>query len=162
MSPRRRPHRGQPAGDEQRVVAAAHGVQDELFVRTARAWSPRRARWNWESVHTLQQEPRLMTSDIQFDPSSTQRQFSLRMSDLVGTLVLPALMARVDAAAPGLAIDTVHLSPEQTIGGAGGRSPGPGRQHGAAAHQRDPRRGPVQRQDGVRVAQRGTRWPGAG
>ena len=64
---------------------------------------------------TLQQAARLMTSDIQFDPSSTQRQFSLRMSDLVGTLVLPALMARVDAAAPGLAIDTVHLSPEQTI-----------------------------------------------
>ncbi|KDC21141.1 LysR substrate-binding domain protein [Bordetella bronchiseptica E014] len=91
--------------------------KDELFVRTAKGMEPTpRALELGESVHaTLQQAARLMTSDIQFDPSSTQRQFSLRMSDLVGTLVLPALMARVDAAAPGLAIDTVHLSPEQTI-----------------------------------------------
>jgi DNA-binding transcriptional LysR family regulator len=63
----------------------------------------------------LQQTTRLLTSNAQFDPSHTERQFTVRMSDLVGILILPRLMSKLRNGAPGVSLDTVHLSPEQTI-----------------------------------------------
>lgn len=91
--------------------------KDELFVRTAQGMEPTpRALELGDHVHAiLQQTARLLTSDIQFDPASTQRDFSVRMSDLVGILILPRLMARLRQEGPGVSLDTVHLSPEQTI-----------------------------------------------
>ncbi len=91
--------------------------KDDLFVRTAKGMEPTpRALELGLHVHSiLQQATRLMTSDILFDPGSSERVFSARMSDLVGILILPRLMARLRAEGPGISLDTVHLSPEQTI-----------------------------------------------
>lgn len=91
--------------------------KDELFVRTSQGMEPTpRAMELGVHVHAiLQQTARLLTSDIQFDPTSTQREFSVRMSDLVGILILPRLMARLRQEGPGVSLDTVHLSPDQTI-----------------------------------------------
>ncbi|HWL29156.1 MAG TPA: LysR family transcriptional regulator [Burkholderiaceae bacterium] len=91
--------------------------KDELFIRTAKGMEPTpRALELAQHVHSiLHQATRLMTSDIQFDPESSERVFSARMSDLVGILILPGLMARIRAEAAGISLDTVHLSPEQTI-----------------------------------------------
>jgi DNA-binding transcriptional LysR family regulator len=91
--------------------------KDDLFVRTAKGMEPTpRALELGLHVHSiLQQATRLMTSDILFDPGSSERVFSARMSDLVGILILPRLMARLRAEGPGISLDTVHLSPEKTI-----------------------------------------------
>ncbi|MFA7666046.1 MAG: LysR family transcriptional regulator [Burkholderiaceae bacterium] len=91
--------------------------KDELFVRTARGMEPTpRALELGAHVHALlQQASKLMASDVQFDPAVSLRSFGVRMSDLVGVLILPPLMARLCAEGPGLSLDTVHLSPEQTI-----------------------------------------------
>lgn len=91
--------------------------KDELFVRTAKGLEPTPRAWELaQHVHSLlHQAARLMISDIQFDPEISERIFSARMSDLVGILILPGLMARIRAEAPNISLDTVHLSPEQTI-----------------------------------------------
>ncbi|MGX9936885.1 LysR family transcriptional regulator [Advenella kashmirensis] len=91
--------------------------KDELFVRTAKGMEPTpRALELAEQIHSiLLQASRLMTSDIQFDPGTSDRTFSVRMSDLVGILILPGLTARLRAEAAGVSLDTVHLSPEHTI-----------------------------------------------
>lgn len=91
--------------------------KDELFVRTAKGMEPTpRALELAEQIQTiLLQATRLMTSEIQFDPDTSDRLYSVRMSDLVGILILPGLMARLRTEAPGVSIDTVHLSPEHTI-----------------------------------------------
>jgi DNA-binding transcriptional LysR family regulator len=91
--------------------------RDELFVRTAKGMepTPRAVELGMRVQAILQQTTRLMTSDVQFDPSTSEREFSARMSDLVGILILPRLMARLRGEGPGISLDTVHLSPEHTI-----------------------------------------------
>lgn len=94
-----------------------HVFRDELFIRTAKGMEPTpRAIELGPSVRgILQQTTRLMTSDLHFDAATSERQFICRMSDLVGALVLPSMMARIRAKAPGLAIEILHLPPEETV-----------------------------------------------
>lgn len=91
--------------------------RDELFVRTAKGMepTPRAVELGMRVRAILQQTTRLMTSDVQFDASMSEREFSARMSDLVGILILPRLTARLRREGPGISLDTVHLSPEHTI-----------------------------------------------
>ncbi len=51
-----------------------------------------------------------VTSDRPFDPSSTQRRFVLRMSDIGEIVFLPALLERLAVAAPGASLRTVSMS----------------------------------------------------
>jgi DNA-binding transcriptional LysR family regulator len=94
-----------------------HVFRDDLFIRTAKGMEPTpRAQELGPAVRAiLQQTTRLMASDAFFDAATSRRQFTCRMSDLVGSLLLPSLMARLNADAPGLALDVVHLSPEDTV-----------------------------------------------
>jgi len=94
-----------------------HVYRDELFIRTAKGMEPTpRALELGPAVHTiLQQTSRLMASDVVFDPASSERHFVCRMSDLVGSLVLPPLLAHLRAEAPKLTLEVVHLSPEDTL-----------------------------------------------
>lgn len=94
-----------------------HVFRDELFVRTAKGMepTPRAAELGPAVRAILQQTTRLMASDLHFDPASSERQFICRMSDLVGSLVLPPLMERLRAEAPGVTVDIQHLSPEETV-----------------------------------------------
>jgi DNA-binding transcriptional LysR family regulator len=94
-----------------------HVFQDELFVRTAKGMEPTpRAIELGPLVRAiLQQTTRLMDSDLYFDAATSERQFICRMSDLVGSLVLPPVMARIRTAAPSLSLEVLHLPPERTV-----------------------------------------------
>lgn len=94
-----------------------HVFRDELFIRTAKGMEPTPRAIELEpSVRAiLQQTTRLMASDLYFDAATSERQFICRMSDLVGSLVLPSVMARIRTAAPGLTVEVLHLPPEKTV-----------------------------------------------
>ena len=94
-----------------------HVFKDELFIRTSRGMEPTpRALELGLAVHAiLQQTSRLMASDVNFDAPTSDASFKLRMSDLVGLLLLPELLARIQHAAPGVSLDVLHISPEKTV-----------------------------------------------
>jgi DNA-binding transcriptional LysR family regulator len=94
-----------------------HVFKDDLFVRTPRGMEPTpRAVELGEAVHAiLQQTARLMSSDAFFDPAATERSFTIRMSDLIGAVLLPPLMQRLQAGAPGIRLEMLHLPPERTV-----------------------------------------------
>jgi len=91
--------------------------KDDLLVRTAQGMEPTpRALELAESVHQiLAQTERLMESAAQFDPATSQRVFTIRMSDLVGLLLLPGIMARLAATAPGVSLEVLHIAPERSV-----------------------------------------------
>lgn len=91
--------------------------KDELLVRTAHGMEPTpRAVELGESVRQiLHQTERLMNSAPLFDPSTSDRKFTIRMSDLVGSLLLPGCMRRLTSAAPGISLDVLHMAPERSI-----------------------------------------------
>jgi DNA-binding transcriptional LysR family regulator len=94
-----------------------HVFRDELFIRTAKGMEPTpRAIELGPLVRAiLQQTTRLMASDLYFDAATSERQFICRMSDLVGSLLLPSVMARIRTEAPGVTVEVLHLSPEMTV-----------------------------------------------
>lgn len=94
-----------------------HLFRDELFIRTAGGMEPTaRAHELGPGVRSiLQQASRLMASDALFEPASAERQFTCRMSDLVASLLLPPLVARLRDEAPGLTLEVVHLGPGDTL-----------------------------------------------
>ena len=90
---------------------------DELFIRgpggmeaTARALELA------DGVRQLlRQTECLLVSDSEFDAAASTRSFTGRMSDLVGGLVLPALMARLAASAPGVSLTVLHVAPDRAL-----------------------------------------------
>jgi len=94
-----------------------HVFKDDLFIRGVGTMEPTpRAIELSESIRQiLRQTERLMSSDIHFDPASAEREFSTRMSDLVGCLVLPKVLSALAETAPKVRLDIVHLSPEKTV-----------------------------------------------
>ncbi|MFC4276612.1 LysR family transcriptional regulator [Achromobacter aloeverae] len=91
--------------------------KDELLVRTPHGMEPTdRALELRESVHQiLMQTERLMQSDAFFEPATSERSFTIRMSDLVGTLLLPGCMRRLADEAPKVVLDVLHMAPERSI-----------------------------------------------
>jgi len=91
--------------------------KDDLLVRTAHGMEPTpRALELAEAIHQiLAQTGRLLEDDTQFDPATSQRVFTMRMSDLVGSLLLPGIMARLAATAPGVSLDVLHIAPERSV-----------------------------------------------
>jgi len=63
----------------------------------------------------LRDVERVMTDQPVFDPATARRGFALRMSDLLCHLLLPALVRRLRADAPGVTLKTAHLGPEATV-----------------------------------------------
>jgi len=91
--------------------------KDELLVRTPQGMEPTdRALELRESVHQiLMQTEKLMHSDALLDPATSERTFTIRMSDLVGTLILPSCMRELAATAPNVSLDVLHMAPERSI-----------------------------------------------
>jgi DNA-binding transcriptional LysR family regulator len=58
---------------------------------------------------------RIYATDAAFDPGRCERRFRLRMSDLLGKLFLPSVVAALAREAPRASLDVVHLSPERTV-----------------------------------------------
>src|SRR3546814_10053482 len=50
-----------------------------------------------------------------FTPADSRRSFTIRISDLLSLLILPSVAGRLSRSAPGVALETVHLSPEATL-----------------------------------------------
>lgn len=94
-----------------------HLFRDELFIRSATGMEPTpRAIELGPSVRAiLLQTTRLMASDLHFNPATAEQRFTCRMSDLVGSLILPTVMACLRAEAPGLTVEVLHLPPEETV-----------------------------------------------
>ncbi|MEE4620009.1 LysR family transcriptional regulator [Pseudomonas alliivorans] len=91
--------------------------KDDLFIRVGGNMEPTaRALELSEGVaRILREAERLMSSDVMFDPASSDAHFSGRMSDLITYLVLPQLSARLANDAAGMRMDIIHIPIDQTI-----------------------------------------------
>jgi len=94
-----------------------HVFKDELFIRSGGAMEPTpRALELGEAVRQiLRQTERLMSSDVSFDPATAQRDFTGRMSDLTGYLLLPRILSALSTQAPRATLDVLHMSPDRSI-----------------------------------------------
>lgn len=92
-------------------------VQDDLLVRTASGMElTAKADALREPLRlVLRQIERVFEGDARFDPRRVSVTFALRLSDLLAYQILPPLLAAIARAAPGVALDVVHLSPLQTV-----------------------------------------------
>lgn len=83
-------------------------VGDPLLVRVGARMepTPRAQALRAPLAETLEQVRRLFVSDG-FDPKSSRRRFALMIPDVVGDLLMPALVARVAAAAANVRLDIV-------------------------------------------------------
>jgi DNA-binding transcriptional LysR family regulator len=92
---------------------------DEILVRTPTGMEPtaRALQIAEPTRQILREVAGLLESDVSFDPGTSARRFTLRMSDLLEVLLLPALLPTLQEQAPAIGLDVVHLSPEQTVEG---------------------------------------------
>lgn len=88
---------------------------DELLVRTATGMkpTPRALELVDPLRQVLRQVERVLQSDTAFDPATTQRTFTVRMSDILACTLLPRLVAQ-RRIAPGIGFSVLHLPPAQT------------------------------------------------
>ena len=93
-----------------------HLFADALFVRTAAGMQPTpRAEALIEPVRqALAHVERLLEADRGFDAAASSRRYVVRLSDLLGHLLLPRLMGSIAQRAPRVSLDVVHLSPLAT------------------------------------------------
>jgi DNA-binding transcriptional LysR family regulator len=89
---------------------------DELLVRTATGMqaTPRAVELAEPLRQVLRQVERVLESDAGFDPESSERAFTIRMSDILAFLILPPLLARKPAASR-MAYTILHLPPADTV-----------------------------------------------
>lgn len=92
-------------------------VRDDLLVRTATGMQlTTQAEMLREPVRlVLRQIERVFEGGARFDPQRAKVTFALRLSDLLAYQILPLLLAAIAEAAPGVSLDVMHLSPEQTV-----------------------------------------------
>ena len=114
---------------EQSITRAAHKVgitpsamshalrrlrqtfNDELLERTGRGMVPTQRALNlWGSVGAaLQQLQRAVEQQLEFNPSTSERSFTVRISDYLVQCVMPRLCARVRAEAPNTTLTVDYL-----------------------------------------------------
>jgi len=89
---------------------------DDILVRTPHGMEPTpRALELADRVGAaLRQIERTFERDAAFDPAHAALLFRLRMSDVLGFLLLPHIIAALERTAPGVALDISHLSPAET------------------------------------------------
>ncbi|XSC47561.1 LysR substrate-binding domain-containing protein [Bradyrhizobium sp. RDT10] len=94
-----------------------HIFKDELLVRTANGMqaTPRAIELAEPVKRLLRQVERILDSESAFDPATTTRSFSVRLSDLLSRLLLPAVYRTLETTAPFAQLDVVHYSPTQTV-----------------------------------------------
>lgn len=90
---------------------------DDLLVKQGSGMRPtaRALELEPELRRVLREVERLVTDREEFLPGDSRRSFTIRMSDLLSLLILPGVAERLARAAPGIALETVHLSPEATL-----------------------------------------------
>jgi DNA-binding transcriptional LysR family regulator len=90
---------------------------DELLVRTAAGMIPteRALQLQKALIPVLRGIGRVFDTSLTFEPATATRQFTVRMSDVLETLLLSDLMPRFLKLAPLSALNIVHLPPQETI-----------------------------------------------
>ena len=90
---------------------------DELFIRVNGQMepTPRAIEISTGVTRILKEAERLMLSEVSFDPSVSGLTFSGRMADLMGSMLLPDLLASVTSQAPGVKINIEHTPIDKTI-----------------------------------------------
>ncbi|RQR55302.1 LysR family transcriptional regulator [Burkholderia sp. Bp9125] len=90
--------------------------KDEILARTAFGMelTPRAQALVMPVRQIMQQIEALFESDYQFNPYTSERHFTVRMSDLTELLMLPALLRIMRLTAPRVGMDVVHLSAAKT------------------------------------------------
>jgi len=91
--------------------------KDQLLVRTPTGMEPTpRALEIWGQVaHVVREMQRIFDTPASFDPATSRRQVSVRMSDMLAFLLLPRLAALFEHRAPGITFGVVNLSPSETV-----------------------------------------------
>jgi len=94
-----------------------HIFKDELLVRTSNGMqaTPRAFELAEPVKRVLRQLERILDREASFDPSTTTRSFSVRLSDLLSRLLLPAVCNILKETAPFAQLDVVHYSPTHTV-----------------------------------------------
>jgi DNA-binding transcriptional LysR family regulator len=90
---------------------------DPLLVRTARGMEPTSYALSLiEPVKmALRQVNQLFDAQPSFDASSSKMDFTVRMGDMNGYLMLPTILREMQKVAPGISLNVKHLSPSATI-----------------------------------------------
>lgn len=93
--------------------------KDDLFIRVGNNMEPtaRAIELSVGVTKILREAERLMTSDVMFEPASSEDHFTGRMSDLITYLVLPKLSSYLSRQAPGMRMDVTHIPIDKTIAG---------------------------------------------
>jgi DNA-binding transcriptional LysR family regulator len=94
-----------------------HIFRDDLLVRTATGMqaTPRALELAEPVRQVLRQIERVLDSEPGFDPLTSSRTFTLRLSDLLGLMLLPPLFKRIKTEAPGIEFDIIHAPPARTV-----------------------------------------------
>jgi DNA-binding transcriptional LysR family regulator len=94
-----------------------HIFGDDLLVRTAKGMqpTPRAEELLEQTQQLLKQIERVLENDGSFQAKTSKRKFSVRMSDLLGMLLLPNLLEDLRKSAPCVGLDIVHLPPARTV-----------------------------------------------
>src|SRR3546814_19480207 len=89
---------------------------DDLLVKQGSEMQPtaRALALEPELRRLLREVERLVADPEAFTPADSRRSFTIRISDLLSLLILPSVAGRLSRSAPGVALGTVHLSPEAT------------------------------------------------
>ncbi|WP_323120154.1 LysR family transcriptional regulator [Burkholderia alba] len=113
---------GQKVGLTQPAVSNAlarlrYVFKDEILVRTTVGMelTPRAKALIAPIRQIMQQIEELFELDYQFNPFTSERHFTIRMSDLTELLMLPALLRRMHDTAPCIGMDIMHLSGAKTL-----------------------------------------------
>src|SRR3546814_106518 len=90
---------------------------DDLLVKQGSEMQPtaRALALDPERRRRLREVERLVADPEDFTPADSRRSFTIRISDLLSLLILPSVAGRLSRSAPGVALETVHLSPEATL-----------------------------------------------
>ncbi|NTX32649.1 LysR family transcriptional regulator [Burkholderia pyrrocinia] len=112
---------GQKVGLTQPAVSNALArlrfvFKDEILARTAVGMelTPRAQALAMPIRQIMQQIEELFESDYQFNPFTSERHFTVRMSDLTELLLLPALLRCMRLTSPNIGMDVVHMSAAKT------------------------------------------------
>ncbi len=107
---------GQPAMSAS-LSRLRHLFHDDLLVKQGAEMTPtvRALALEPEIRRFLKDVERLIVERDHFDPATSTRSFTLRMSDLLSFLFLPDLLTQIGVAGSGVTLEVRHLSPDATI-----------------------------------------------
>ena len=91
--------------------------RDDILVRTPHGMEPTpRALELATAVRSvLRQVERTFEREADFDPRNSSLLFRVRMSDVIGFLFLPGIIATLEKVAPKVSLEISHLSPSETL-----------------------------------------------